>query len=279
MTLNKILPLLIICLLLPMSGKAESACARKELKAVAEAYMAALEARNPEKPALAENARFTENGKELNIGEGLWQTAGKILLKRTVIDAEQCGTHTQAVIEESGRPIIFGARLKLTEAGRITEIETYVAREKEFAFSAAGLLKTKNQKWERVIPSKQRTPREAMIRAADDYFLMFSEEPKVEVSFTRPCDRWENGTLTTVKTSTVSVIESAPEHDCSPKGLITPRHGVRRFMVDEEAGVVVAYVRFSSLLPDFHMFRMRNGKIDLIQAVIGANAGPYNWTE
>ena len=37
------------------------------------------------------------------------------------------------------------------------------------------------------------------------------------------------------------------------------------------------YVRFSSLLPDFHMFRMRKGKIDLIQVVIGANADPINW--
>ena len=82
-----------------------------------------------------------------------------------------------------------------------------------------------------------------------------------------------------MKTSTVSVIEGAPEHDCSPKGLITPRHGPRRFPVDEEAGVVVAYVRFSSLLPDFHMFRMRKGKIDLIQVVVGANGGPVNWME
>jgi len=241
--------------------------------------MAAMQTRSPEKLLLSENVRFTENGKELKTGEGLWQTAGKILLNRTVIDVKQCGTHTQAVIEESGRQIIFGVRLKIADGGKISEIETYVAREKEFAFNAEGLLKTKNQKWENVISQKDRTPREAMIKAADDYFLMFSKEPKVEVQFARPCDRWENGTWTTVKTSTVSVIEGTPEHDCSPKGLVTPRHGPRRFLVDEEAGVVVAYVRFSSLLPDFHMFRMRKGKIDLIQVVVGANAGPINWDE
>ena len=106
-----------------------------------------------------------------------------------------------------------------------------------------------------------------------------SSARKVDVPFARPCDRWENGTITTVKTSTVSVIEGAPEHDCSPKGLVMPRHGPRRFLVDEEAGVVVAYLRFGSLLPDFHMFRIRNGRIDLIQSVIGANAGLMNWTE
>jgi len=193
------------------------------------------------------------------------------------MDTAMCGVHTQAVIAEAGRPIIFGVRLKIDGNGKIDEIETIVAREKEFAFNAEGLLKTENQKLERVIPPKERVAREAMIAAADGYFLMFNKAPKVEGPFAKPCDRWENGTLTTIKTSTVSVIEGAEEYDCSPNGLVTLRHGPRRFLVDEEAGVVVAYVRFSSLLPDFHMFRIRNGRIDLIQAVIGANAGPINW--
>ena len=269
-----ILALLALCL---SCVNAEAACERKQLKETAETYLSALSARSPEKLPLSEVARFSENGRMLNVGEGLWQTAGKVLLRRSVVDTAMCGVHTQAVIEESNRPIIFGVRLKVDSLGKIEEIETYVAREKEFAFNAEGLLKTNDQKWERIIPRKERSSREAMIEAADKYFLMFSKEPKAEAPFARPCDRWENGTITTVKTSKVSVIEGAAEHDCSPKGLVTPRHGPRRFLVDEEAGVVVAYVRFTSLLPDFHMFRMRNGRIDLIQVVVGANAGPTNW--
>lgn len=256
---------------------AEASCERKQLKEIAKTYLTAMEDRTSVMPAFSETVRFTENGKELKPGEGLWKTAGKVKLNRTVIDTVMCGTHTQAVIEEGGRLIIFGVRLKVDNAGKIDEIETFVAREKEFAFNAEGLLRTENQEWESVIPPKDRTSREAMIAAADDYFLMFNKAPKVEVPFAKPCDRWENGTLTTVKTSTVSVIEGAEEHDCSPKGLVTPRHGPRRFLVDEEAGVVVAYVRFSSLLPDFHMFRMRKGKIDLIQVVVGANSGSIIW--
>jgi len=257
--------------------EAEAKCARAELRKTAEEYLSALSSRKPEKLRLSTSVQYSENGKMLQVGEGLWRTAEKVKLKRIVVDAAMCGARAQAVIEEDGRPIIFGVRLKTDAFGMIEEIESYVARESEFAFNATGLLKTKGQQWEKAIPVKERTPREAMIKAADEYFMMFSLEPRVEVPFARVCDRWENGTLTTVKTSTVSVIEGSAEHDCSPKGLVTPRHGARRFLVDEEAGVVVAYVRFSSLLPDFHMFRMRGGKIDLIQVVVGANAGPMNW--
>ena len=66
-------------------------------------------------------------------------------------------------------------------------------------------------------------------------------------------------------------------HDCSPKGLVITNHGPRRFLVDVEAGTVVAYVHFTGSLPDFHVFRMRNGKVDIIQAVIGASAKSMGW--
>jgi hypothetical protein len=47
--------------------------------------------------------------------------------------------------------------------------------------------------------------------------------------------------------------------------------------VDVEAGTVVAYVLFAGNLPDYHMFRMHNGKVDLIQSVIGAGAKSMGW--
>jgi hypothetical protein len=66
-------------------------------------------------------------------------------------------------------------------------------------------------------------------------------------------------------------------HDCSPKGLVISNHAPRRFLVDVEAGTVVALVHFASSLPDFHVFRMKNGKVDLIQAVIGAGSKSMGW--
>jgi hypothetical protein len=254
------------------------ACRRENLKKLADAYLAALESHNATTLSLAQNLKFTENGKELAIGKGLWATAGKTLLKRSVVDTFKCSVHTQAVLEEAGRPIIFGVRLRLNET-KISEIETFVARENEFAFNAKELLNTKMQDWESILPIEQRSSRLAMIAAADDYFNMFVKTPRVSVSFASPCDRWENGTLTTISASGVSKIEGTPEHDCSPKGLVTPHHQPRRFLVDLVAGVVVAYVLFASSLPDFHMFKIRNGKIELIQAVIGANSVTMGWPD
>jgi hypothetical protein len=66
-------------------------------------------------------------------------------------------------------------------------------------------------------------------------------------------------------------------HDCSPKGLVITNHGPRRFLVDVESGTVVAYVHFAGGLPDFHMFKMRNGKVHLVHAVIGSASKSMGW--
>lgn len=278
MKIPLVLMLLFIAGISANAQSAVSACKRENLKSVVDMYFTALESRNPTSLPLAETVKFTENGRELAIGEGLWETGGKSLLKRTAVDTLRCGTHTQAVIEEAGRAIIFGVRLRL-DREKISEIETFVAREKEFGFNAKGLLDTKDQDWETILPLAQRSSRLAMIAAADDYFNMFVKTPRVNVPFASPCDRWENGTMTTVKTSKVSTIPGTPEHDCSPKGLVTPHHKPRRFLVDVETGVVVAYVLFTSNLPDFHMFKMRNGKVEMIHAVIGANNSTMGWSD
>jgi hypothetical protein len=288
-----------------------AACSRDSLKGIANKYFAALEAHNPAGLPLASNVKYTENGIALPVGKGFWETAGKTLLRRDLLDTEKCGTHSNVVIEEKYtapkaaaaagkpaakaafpgmevklppdgtiRPILFGVRLKV-ENEKITEIETIIARESEFAFKASGVLATKDQDWEGIVPPEQRSSRLAMIAAADDYYEMFAKVPTVRTPFAQICDRWENGTQTTVKMSGIDApgLENMVEHDCSPKGLVITTHGKRRFLVDREAGLVVAYVLFAGGLPDFHMFKMRNGKVDLIQAVIGSGAKSMGWPD
>jgi len=287
------------------SAFAADACTRDSLKAMIGKFFTALEAKDPSKLPLAANAKFTENGVVMPVGQGLWKTAGKVLLKRDLLDTYKCGTHSNVVLEEvytapktaakpaakenqlfgsrvqtppdgTPRPILYGVRLKI-EGDKISEIESFVARETEFAFNAPAILaETKNQDWESIIPAGQRSSRLAMIAAADDYYDMFAKEPEVQTPFASPCDRWENGTITTG--GTMSGIEATTAaHDCRPTGLVITTHGPRRFLVDTEAGTVVAYLLFAGGLPDFHMFRMRNGKVDLIQSVIGAGAKDMGW--
>ena len=40
-------------------------------------------------------------------------------------------------------------------------------------------------------------------------------------------------------------------------------------LLDVEAGLVVAFVHFAGSLPDFHVFQMRNGQVERINAVVG----------
>lgn len=285
----------------------KSACTREGLNGFIDKYFAALQAHDPSALPLASTVKFTENGVELAVGKGFWQSAGKPVLKRDLIDTQKCATHTVAVIEEKFdpktmgkpamampgmkarplpaegtlRPILFGVRLKIQNE-KISEIETVIARENEFAFNVEGLLATKGQDWESILPPEQRSSRLAMMAAADDYFDMFAAEPSVRTPFASICDRWENGTQTTV--GGMFTLEGADgkkaemhAHDCTPKGLVIPNHGPRRFVVDVEAGVVVAFVHFAGSLPDFHVFKMRNGQVELVNAVIGAASQSMGW--
>jgi hypothetical protein len=290
---------------LPPAGAQTSGsdCSREALRGLVDQYFAALAAHDPSGLPLAPAVRSTENGVEVAVGKGLWQTAGKALMRRVLVDTRRCGTHASAVLEEpfssatvgpanalSGRkplpaegtvrPILFGVRLRV-EGGKITEIESIIAREREFAFDADGALATKEQDWESLLPPEERSSRLAMVAAADDYFGMFAAVPDVRTPFASPCDRWENGMFATAGGTALpgedgKAAQMKP-HDCSPKGLVISNHGPRRFLVDVEAGLVVAFVHFAGSLPDFHVFRMRNGKVERINAVVGPQAASMGW--
>lgn len=241
------------------------ACTREGLKSITDNFFAALEAHKPAAAQLAPGVKYTENGIIVAVGKGAWATAGKTTFKRGMVDTQKCGTHTQAVIDESGKPMLYGVRLKVSQ-GKISEIESIVVRGKE-VLNLQAILDSKDQDWEGILPPEQRSSRLSMMAAADDYFELFVKEkkPKVsELAYSKPCDRWENGMQTTKGGMNQGV--PMPEHNCSPKGFSDMIHSPRRFLVDEETGVVVAYTLFDKVWPDFHMFKMKNGLVELIQA-------------
>jgi hypothetical protein len=243
----------------------DSACTRESLKTITDKFFTALEAHKPSSLPLASGVKYTENGIEVAVGKGAWETAGKTTFKRGMTDTRKCGTHTQAVIEEDGKPMLYGVRLKIDKE-KISEIEAIVVRGEQ-VLDVQAIMDTKDQDWDRILPPEQRSSRLAMMAAADDYFELFVKEQKPKVSelpFSAICDRWENGMQTT-KGGTNQGVEM-PAHNCSPKGFADMTHGPRRFLVDEETGIVVAYTLFNNVWPDFHMFRMRNGKVEWIQA-------------
>ncbi len=240
-------------------------CTRENLKAITDKFFTALETHNPSGVPLASGVRYTENGIVVAVGKGSWETAGKLTFKRGLIDTQKCGTHTQTIIDENGKSMLYGVRLKVDKE-KISEIEAILARGKE-VLDVKAILDTKDQDWESILPPEQRSSRLAMMAAADDYFELFVKEQKPKVSellFGKVCDRWENGMQTTKGGTNQGV--TMPAHNCSPKGFADMTHGPRRFLVDVETGIVVAYTLFDNVWPDFHMFKMRNGQVDWIQA-------------
>jgi hypothetical protein len=326
-----------VCAAVSNAQTAEDRCTREDLNKITDKYFESLQEHNTSGLPLASTAKFTENGIKKDVGKGFWETAGKPLLRRTLIDTKKCVTATITVIEEpfssetvgspppgaakppsgppggggsgakpptSGpgggniaalfsrpkempeegtvRPILFASRLKV-EKGKITEIETIIARERDFAFNAEGVLETKDQDWETILPPEKRAPRKALADAANNYFALFAEGSGVSVPFAKVCDRWENGFLTT-----------GQDHDCSPvtfrKAIgASINHGPRRVWVDTEKGLSIAFMVFGggttaneqnptgSGLVDCHMFRMRDGEVDLIQSIVGPNATSMGW--
>lgn len=240
-------------------------CTRENLKAITDKFFTALETHNPSSIPLAAGVRYTENGIVVAVGKGFWETAGKLTFKRGLIDTQKCGTHTQTIIDENGKSMLYGVRLKV-DKDKISEIEAVVVRGKE-VLDVKAILDTKDQDWESILPPEQRSSRLAMMAAADDYFELFVKEQKQKVSelpYAKICDRWENGAQTTKGGTNQGV--TMPAHNCSPKGFADMTHGPRRFLVDVETGIVVAYTLFDNVWPDFHMFKMRNGQVDWIQA-------------
>jgi hypothetical protein len=327
------------------SAQAEDGCTREDLTKIADKYFVSIREHKASDLPLASTVKFTENGVKTDVGKGFWETAGKPMLRRTLIDTKKCVVATIAVMEEpfssktvgtsssggrsgfggggggrigggapggaSGRgsggapggapgmggmfggpktmpeegtvrPILFASRLKV-EKGKITEIETIVARENDFAFNAENVLKTKDQDWETILPPEKRIPRKVLADAANNYFALFAENSTVSVPFAQVCDRWENGLQTT-----------AADHDCSPVTFrkrigMSINHGPRRVWVDTEKGISIAFMAFGggasaseanptgSGLVDCHMFRMRDGKVDLILSIVGPSAASMGW--
>jgi hypothetical protein len=248
---------------LSVSAHAQS-CTRDNLKATVANYFKAVETHTAPALPTAANVRITENAAEIKPGEGFFKTGGKAQLQRTIVDTGKCSTLTQAVVDEGAGQVLMAVRLR-SEGGKVSEIETIIARTGDFAFKPQGVLDTKDQDWATLMPAAQRRTREFLNGQADKYYQMF-EDHKVDPGFAMPCNRWENGTLTTAK------------GDCSWSGAVMT-HPRRRFPVtDVELGVAAAITNFRDDWLDVHIFKFdKDGKIALIQAVDGPGTKGTGW--
>jgi hypothetical protein len=230
-----------------MNSRPADRLSRAALYAHAEAYLAALEARDPSRLPWADHVVFTENNVQLMIGDGLWNT---ISARRRSYDLKAADPAAGQVawfgiVEEHGHPAIMGLRLGVAN-GKIVEVETIVCRSMEFGpFPSIETYLAPRALMIAVVPEDQRRPRERMVSIADGYFdTLQLNDGTLFTEFTDDCDRVENGLQTTNN-------PTMPDYPIAAMGcadqfrlgqyVYDDRLRGRRFpLVDEEKGIVLA---------------------------------------
>ncbi len=176
---------------------------RASLEAAAASFLEGLAAHDTSTAGLASQVRYTENGQELEIGDGLWGTISKLGDYRHIIaDPESGNVGLFATVHEHGTHSILTARLKV-DGDRIGEIETIVSRPREQGPMARGaeLLDQRREPdaiWRAAVPEAERMSRADLQRVADTYFAgLEKNDGKGDYPFADDCDRIENGYPTT----------------------------------------------------------------------------------
>lgn len=248
---GRLVTVVALSLLLAQAGLAQSSspaitCDRECLYALAAAWFDGMLKGDVSRVPLAAAVKFTENGVQMRVGDGLWNTIdGRRNYNLRIADPAQGEVALVEVVTEHGMPAIMAARLKVAD-GKITEIETVLSRRVDTSpFPATDGLENSHPLWAEPMPADKRVRRERMISIADGYFdTLQQNDGTLFTQFTDDCNRVENGLLTTNN-------PNIPNYDIAKMGcaeqfrlgqyIYDDRLRDRRFpLVDEENGVVLA---------------------------------------
>jgi hypothetical protein len=241
-----------------------AACDRSCLEGWVDRYLDAVIAADPSQVMLANDVRFTEDGQQLEIGDGLWNTMKSKGGYRLFVADEPAGQVAfLGTINEDhsdpaqATPALLALRLKI-ERGRIAEIEQMLVRDAAAAGRVAAL-GSPNILYLQTIQRDRRMSRDDLIATANKYFTgMQQNDGKGDYPFTADCNRIENGNLSTNQPTPFGQQRPDPATSNSysgqwscleqfQSGLIhfVNRIRDRRFVaVDQERGLVFSFVFF-----------------------------------
>jgi hypothetical protein len=242
---------------LGLAAVAMAQCSREQLLKVAKAYTAAQAAGKLDelKPYLADDAKYTENNKASDFAKGVLAKAQTLDHTRSIADTTACASYTELVAV--GGPYVIGTQLRHTADGtKVTLVDTVVATTGNWMFNAKTTLGyVKDENWGE-LPEAQRSPREVLKKAADDYLNMWSNSTaKAAVPWGSPCTRTEGSMHITP--------------DCragAPNGG-TMQNSDRRYVIDETVGTCDVLLKFGGNMPDSHEFRLVSGKMVLVHTI------------
>jgi hypothetical protein len=267
-------------------------CDRDCLAGFVTKYVDALLARNPAALPLAADVKFTEDTKELKLGEGVWKKNLKpTQYRRDILDVRQGTAISFLVLEENNAPILYVVRLKIDD-NKISEIESTVVMNKEegMLFNPDNLKTVRPEMLAKPEKSQMNT-RDEMIKIAVTYpeGLKVGSFVKVDSPMKQDAYRYENGNLMAGPGCTFFKGCDVMKTQTIPK-LSGLRYRV--MAVDEELGVVSIRMNFGpgSLfsgkgeLDVWHSFKIFDGQIHAAEAYCesvppGTKSGWENGTE
>ena len=257
------------------AGAAETgACDRECLRGFVTKYLDAMIAHKPEALPVAAKARFTEDCKELKLGEGLWKTiSGLTNYRRDILDVREGVAVSFLVAEEGKTQLLYVVRLKIA-GNKITEIESTAVRgEKEGMLFNLENLQTVSKIMSEPADKAQRNSREEMVKIALTYpaGLKIGSFVKADSPMATNAYRFENGQLMAGPGCTFFKGCDNMKTQMIPT-LSKITHRV--IAVDEELGVVAVRMNFGpgSLfkgegeLDVWHSFKIYGGQIHAAEA-------------
>jgi len=288
---NKILAAVISFLMLFPVHSFGQDCDRACLENYVDRYLDAVIENNPDAVPLTDGVRFTENGQQLNLRDGLWQTMqakGDYRIFVTDVPAQQV-TFLGSIFEEHRdpsqmTPALLALRLRIAEEG-ISEVEHFVVRSSSAAERIAGM--SPRESLTTPVPEELRMSRQEMLETANMYFVgMQQNDGLMDYPFAEDCDRIENGMRSTNAPTPEGEVRPDPsdasvysaQWSCLEQfqsGLIffVNRIRDRRFVaVDEEMGLVYSFVFF-----DHSGGEYRHGTTPDGRQVTAGPVQPWTW--
>ena len=276
-------------------------CTRKCLVDIMDNYLAALPKHDASSLPLAANVKIVENGEVIDTSKGLWKTAtgGPTSFKIYAADPDRGEIGFLGVIGENKKPTIAAVRLKIADGridGKITEIDHLVVHGDEPLNE--NMSKLRPAFIER-LPKLQRVNRDRMLEAANAYYDSILRSDGTVAPFADSCQRRENGMITANNPAAgdgdmavFGKMKCGEQLSTGVMGYIKDINDRRLFAVDEELGLVMAFsvfrhdgkpevVKITGVpgvtesknsfgafdLPAAHVYKIRNGKLDEIEAI------------
>jgi len=246
-------------------------CNRDCLRGMITRYAEALVAHTPQSLPLAPDARFTEDSRQLALGEGAWKTVTRAgSFRQDYLDVRKGIAASHLELYEEGAQLQYSVVLRVVDQ-KITGIETLVNRVTATSKFQPDSLGKPLRKMNDPVPGNKKMSREELIKVALTYpeGLRIGSFPDA-TPFAKDAYRVENGLFIAG--------DGCPRANCpgmyTQRVILHPNVIASVAAVDEDAGIVLLWMNFgytnsygpNNALVTFEAFKIWGGEIQAINA-------------